>query len=199
MLKVTVTSLPKESVPSAVANTYAAEVEVHTNDQEKSVSNLENETQSGTYYFLSGLAPDEKLAMLDVILKERNHTLTSGEEKPLSTEDETGRLALIRPSEQISIFNPSIDFAVMLAQTLRAASETQIKVISLSDYSQEFIETTLRELSTRLFSVIAECLRTYGFQGFFNKSLIFCLSSGTTLGDSNSLGNICFLYWSYIL
>ena len=43
------------------------------------------------------------------------------------------------------------------------------------------------------FSVNAECLLIYGFHGFFNSSLIFCLSSDGTLGSSNSFGNNPFL------
>jgi hypothetical protein len=45
----------------------------------------------------------------------------------------------------------------------------------------------------RAFSVRALCLRMYRFQGFYNSSVIFCLSSGKTFGESSSLGNIKFL------
>ena len=43
------------------------------------------------------------------------------------------------------------------------------------------------------FSVNAECLLMYGFQGFFNNSLILTLSSGDTEGSSNNLGKNFFL------
>src|SRR5215207_7235351 len=75
----------------------------------------------------------------------------------------------------------------------RGINLTEIQHSTLSNNNSCLNTCSLRTL---LFSVKALCLRTYGFQRFFSNSLICCLSSGATLGDSNRLGNTFFLYFS---
>ena len=56
---------------------------------------------------------------------------------------------------------------------------------------------SVASLSILDFCVKDACLpTTYGFHGFLSKSLIFCLSSGETLGLSNNFGKITFLYFA---